>query len=335
MRHRFKKIGRLLLAGACLWHLPASAMDAACRQAAANPLATRIAELALREHREFGGHRIDANGYLVRFSSVESETELLLDAESGRRSAETEGRFAWRRVWEYWVILNRNAPGETADRKIVYVPGLLDDPSVQASPKETALGTLLPELEKQQGNVAYTLREAAVRAALNDSPWSAAFISYLMHHAGLTEWQFRYSSTHSDYIKAAFDAPKGYAYVPCDPQRVSPRVGDLLCYSRSNPPLKDFPAWRTAAQASGFVTASHCDVVVEVDIPASKFDTIGGNVMQSVTRRTLKLNESKVLSRSHRAIQSDVSPHVDCSLRKKCRRQDFNRQHWGVLLRLK
>ncbi|HEV2609283.1 MAG TPA: DUF2272 domain-containing protein [Noviherbaspirillum sp.] len=310
-------------------------MDAACREAASNPLAARIAELALREHREFGGHRIDANGYLVRFGAVESETELLQDAESGRRSAATEGRFAWRRVWEYWVVLNRNAPGETADRKIVYVPGLLDNPSAQAAPKEMSLGTLLPELEKQQGSAAYALREAAVRAALNDSPWSAAFISYLMHHAGLTERQFRYSSTHSDYIKAAFDANQGYAYVPCDPQLVSPRVGDLLCYSRSNPPLKNYSEWRTAALASGFVTASHCDVVVDVDIPASKFDTIGGNVMQSVTRRTLKLNEARVLSRSHRAVQGNASRHADCSVRKKCRRQDFNRQHWGVLLRLK
>ena len=339
MRHSCARAVQMLLACACLSYLPASAMDAACRHAGSGadtlPLANRIAGLAAREHREFGGHRIDANGYLVRFGAVDSETEVLLDPDSGRRSSETSGRFAWRRVWEYWVVLNKRVPGETSDRKIVYVPGLLDDPETQASPKEMALGTLLPELDRQAGGTGYPLREAAVRAALNDSPWSAAFVSYVMHRAGLTDRQFRYSSTHSDYIKAAFDGAPGNAYVPCDPHLVSPRAGDLLCYSRGNPPLKDFSAWRTAAAAPGFVTASHCDVVVDVDIPARKFDTIGGNVMQAVTRRTLKLNEARVLSRSHQAVQSDAPLDHDCSVRKKCRRQNFNRQYWSVLLRLK
>ncbi|WP_334190191.1 DUF2272 domain-containing protein [Noviherbaspirillum sp.] len=336
MRHKFGNAVRLALAAACLSHLSVSAMDAACRHdGATSPLGNRIADLAVREHREFGGHRIDANGYLVRFGAVESETELLLNPESGRRSAETPGRFAWRRVWEYWVTLNRKVPGETADRKIVFVPGLLDDPASQAPAREQALGTLLPELDKHQGAAGTALREAAVRAALNDSPWSAAFISYLMHHAGLAEQQFRYSSTHSYYITPAFESMQNYAYHACDPHRARPRVGDLLCYSRSNPPLKSFSAWQAAVRAAGFITASHCDVVVEVDIPARKFDTIGGNVMQSVTRRTLKLNEAGVLSRSHRVIETGRSSETDCSLRQKCRRQDFNRQYWGVLLRLK
>jgi hypothetical protein len=335
MQHRCGNAVRLVLAAVCIWHLPVSAMNAACRNdGATSPLANRIAELAIREHREFGGHRIDANGYLVRFGAVESETELLLDPQSGRRSLDTPGRFAWRRVWEYWITLDKHVAGEAADRKIVFVPGLLNDPDIQGPAKELPLGAVLPELEKHQDSTGFALREAAVRAALNDSPWSAAFISYLMHHAGLTEQQFRYSSTHSDYIKAAFDASKGYGYYPCDPHLATPRIGDLLCYSRSNPPLKKFSAWQKAAEAPGFITASHCDVVVNVDIPARKFDTIGGNVLQSVTLRTLKLNDAKVLSRSHRAAQAEAPPGLDCLMRKKCLRQDFNRQHWSVLLRL-
>jgi hypothetical protein len=72
--------------------------------------------------------------------------------------------------------------------------------------------------------------------------------------------------------------------------------------------------------------AAHCEAVVEVDLPALKIETVGGNVIQSVARRRLNLNEAAVLSGSHDpgAFPSSSSP-----------RDNLNLEYWAVLLQLK
>jgi hypothetical protein len=303
-------------------------------------LALGLAGIADGEYREFNGHRIDDDGTLLRFGSMESETELLHDPNTGASTRDRPGRFAWRRVWEYWLALGEHVQGEPGNRKLIFVPGLLDDAQTGARPKELRLRSLMPETaEVAEGTESYdaqtALREALVRAALNDSPWSATFISYLMHKAGLSDAQFRYSATHSDYIKAAFDDDRAYAYRACDPEQTVPRVGDLLCYSRGGKPLKRFSEWREAIRAEHFITASHCELVVDVDRAARKIDTIGGNVLQSVVRRRLRLNEANVLSGNHSPLLFAPEDDAACLLQKHCRRQNVNLQYWSVLLQLK
>ncbi|WP_158597968.1 DUF2272 domain-containing protein [Noviherbaspirillum saxi] len=306
-----------------------------CRSAAPNIAAgSRLAELADRELREFNGHRIGDDGHILKFGSIESENELLHDVETGVPSGNVSGRFAWRRVWEYWIALGKHVDGEPLHRKLVFVPGLLGNANSSARAREVELSTLLVGIGGD-GDADIALREAAVRAALNDSPWSAAFIAYVMNQAGLRREQFQYSATHSDYIKAAFHASDTYAYRACDPVATMPRVGDLLCYSRGNKPLKTYSAWEAAVQDQNFISASHCEVVVDVDVGALKIETIGGNVLQSVARRKLRLNERGVLSRNH---SPDAFPPADdnnCLIGKACKRQNFNRQYWSVLLQLK
>ncbi len=118
--------------------------------------------------------------------------------------------------------------------------------------------------------------------------WSAAFISYVMFKAG-TGALFRRSDHHQEYIYAAMVAARekrnAYGYWGARLENHAPEVGDLIC------------AWREEkitfedAQNPGSY-ASHCDLVV------AKTDTtvtvIGGNVGQSVTRRTFRLKNGKV-----------------------------------------
>ena len=118
--------------------------------------------------------------------------------------------------------------------------------------------------------------------------WSAAFISYVMFKAGASAL-FRRSDHHQEYIYAAMvaarDKRNDYGYWGARLEDHAPELGDLIC------------AWREErvtyedAQKPGSY-ASHCDLVV-----AKTEDTvtvIGGNVSQSVTRRTFRLENGKV-----------------------------------------
>jgi hypothetical protein len=296
------------------------------------PLARAIAKAALDEYAQFNGHRINAGGALWKAGATESETEMLHDPETGAPDAAQPGRYAWRRVWEYWLTLERHVPGVAWDRKVVSVPGLLEDPLTAARATETKLRDLMTDAGSD-GNDA--LRQAAVRAALNDSAWSAAFISYLMDKAGLNSQQFRFASAHWQYVQRALQQPDGYAYRACDPRTTVPAVGDLLCYSRGAPLLRDYAAWRSAALQPGFAAPAHCEVVVEVDTDAEKIETVGGNVVQSVARRRLRLNRANLLSLSHDPERHPVTANSACGRDVTCEDGNLNLQYWGMLLQLK
>lgn len=319
----------------CLLGLSSTALAAssAClRHDRPGPLGLAIAKVALGEYAQFSGHRINAAGALWKAGASESETEMLRDPETGAPDAGQPGRYAWRRVWEYWLALERHVPGEAWGRKVIAAPGLLEDPLASGRATETRLNNLFARADTD-GNDA--LRQAAVRAAMNDSPWSAAFISYVMDKAGLDGRQFRFASAHWQYVQRALQAPEGYAYRACDSRTTVPAVGDLLCYSRGGPLLKDFASWRTAALQPGFSAAAHCEVVVEVDTDAEKIETVGGNVVQSVARRRLRLNEAHVLSLSHDPDRHPVHANSACARDRTCEESNLNLQYWGMLLQLK
>lgn len=299
--------------------------------------AARIVDAASAEHRRFNGHRIDANGRLWKFGLAESEAESLYDPQTGHADARQSGNVAWRQVWEYWLSLDHHVPGEARSRKLISVSGLLEGGDLSGVYRETELGNLLDILENKNDPVSVALRQAAVRAAMNDSPWSAAFISHVMHRAGLDAGQFRFASAHWRYIQAAFAATEdsAYAYRPRDPRTTTPQPGDLLCYARGNTQLKTHEAWRTAVKSPGFSTGSHCEVVVHVDLDAAKLDVIGGNVLQSVARRQLKLNEAHVLSASHDPDGVSQQERHACRNDRPCRKNNLNLQYWNVLLQLK
>jgi hypothetical protein len=111
------------------------------------------------------------------------------------------------------------------------------------------------------------------------TPWSAAFISWVMCEGGLGDASaFQRAIAHHTYIDQAIRAADGTApraaFVAHDVGVVPVAAGDLLCTSRR-------PAYRTLAERRrqmGEGARSHCDLVVKVDEAAGHLLTIGGNV---------------------------------------------------------
>lgn len=120
-------------------------------------------------------------------------------------------------------------------------------------------------------------------------PWSAAFVSYVIRKAG-GYTGFKYSLRHSDYVHQAIrrriDGEEGpYIGLRLDEHR--PELGDIVCMARGTSNITyDF-----AANNSQF--ASHCDIIVR--IKDGKVKTIGGNVSNSVARRTYNLDDNGFL----------------------------------------
>lgn len=113
-----------------------------------------------------------------------------------------------------------------------------------------------------------------------DVPWSAAFISWVMKEAGMGD-RFSYSDWHATYIRNSILArrrnDKSFAYWGYRLSERAPRVGDLVGYRRQDGITYDYQP---------VVYSSHTDLVVEVR--PNEIDVIGGNVKDSVTKKTLK-----------------------------------------------
>lgn len=119
--------------------------------------------------------------------------------------------------------------------------------------------------------------------------WSAAFVSWVMKNAGAGN-HFKYSSRHSVYIRDAIQkrnnndsnaAFKGYRL-----NEVNPQIGDLVCASSGEDAGKVDYDTTTDYRA-------HCDIVIETK--QGEIDVIGGNVGDSVSKRTIKVNEKGML----------------------------------------
>jgi hypothetical protein len=117
-----------------------------------------------------------------------------------------------------------------------------------------------------------------------NSPWSAAFISWVMCEAGLGDTAtFQRAVAHHRYIDQAIRArdagSRQPAYVAYDGGEAEVVPGDLLCSGRR-------PAYRTLAERRrqlGEGASTHCDIVVAVDVEGRRFLTIGGNVRSAVS----------------------------------------------------
>ncbi|MER3498844.1 MAG: hypothetical protein C4308_09545 [Chitinophagaceae bacterium] len=119
-------------------------------------------------------------------------------------------------------------------------------------------------------------------------PWSAAFISWIIKQAGAGN-QFKYSTRHSEYIVWARNNANQKkqqslftAYSICDPRSAWPQPGDMLCKNRDgkNLSLKTISAY----------DISHGDIVVEVNKEKRTITTMGGNLLNTVSKRILYLD---------------------------------------------
>lgn len=180
-------------------------------------------------------------------------------AEAERTHPPDSHLMTWQRVWRYW----RAAPA-FYERHLA------------------RLDALAPE--------------ALQRTTMIDQPWSAAFISWLMREASVTEAQFAFSASHHDYVRAALAASEAeqrgeasaYGWRACNLAQTPPRLGDLLCFARDGDAgLTHFEALR-AAVARGPVPM-HCELVVAHD--GGQIQAMGGNVLDTVVLRTLALQQ--------------------------------------------
>lgn len=267
--------------------------------AAPSSVALAIAGTAVREHESFGGHVIGPGGALVRFGAVEADA--MRDEPAGRG-------VPWRQVMRYWETLGALGEGPLQVRRI---PRLQEDAGASGAGDLVPLADLLTRLRGATLSEAEreALGQAAFRAAASDIPWSAAFVSHVVLTAGVSRLRFQAAMAHLDYVAEAARRSRdeaqgltaGAFYRACDPRTTPLRPGDLLCLHRHTGP-GDFAALVPALAAGERpVWNLHCDVVVAVDGRRRLATVIGGNVLQSVARRDLRIDTRGALARPRRA----------------------------------
>lgn len=257
-------------------------------QAASPDPGTRVAAVACEEHQLWHRPFIDADGRVAGSVVREAETSLLANGEQ-----------AWRRVAGYW----RDS-------------GLL--PRVAGRPGA--------------GECAYAgmggYPSPGCRAFIVDTPWSAAFVSWVMRRAGLPG--FNGSPSHVDYVRDAYRTPDASAYLVAAPESARLQRGDLLCYARAANRSFGFSGLAQLLAAGEDGLGMHCDIVVGAQPRDGMAYLVGGNVFDGVTLRMLPLTPGGQL----RPLPTRQLGDAPCSPERPdlC---SANRQDWTVLLQLK
>jgi hypothetical protein len=330
------------------------AVQARCDATAAKPAsetAKRIAKAAIDEFTRFDGHAVDQTGRMFHFGHTEAEQG---EEHSGNRPTRF-GDLAWWQVMKYWHALYGDDIGDKLEAL-----GYEDASNTADADKDAGLirddvGPLLRAVDgitdPKQREI---LREAILRAVVIDTPWSAAFVSYVVKQAGVPANAFQFANAHRVYIYDAFAASAGEAnnaapdklYRAC-PLSTRPRAGDLLCFQRE-PELRDASdaavRERIRSELGGPAAArtvrrTHCDVVAQVDAGARKVYAVGGNIYQSITVNKLNLRDDMTFS---------VSQKGDCggpgrwtlsgSSKERARLTEncsLNDKKWFVLLQMR
>lgn len=260
--------------------------------------AIAIVRATCNEHRLWWRPFIDAQGRLASLRVTEAERSYLAD----------HGIEAWQRVASYW-----------RDSGTLGAMGGSDGASSCQAPDGSR----------------YT--QSDCRAFIVDNPWSAAFVSYVMGRAGVVG--FRGSPRHIDYIRAAYQAgADGAPYRYADPGQEKPAPGDLLCFLRGRKDALGPAGLQQALTRGGALPwKSHCDVVIAANVGGDHtLYLIGGNVLNAVTMRKLKLDRAGRLQLPAPLAQdqtSDDGAGLECTPGREelC---DFNRQDWAALLKL-
>jgi len=123
--------------------------------------------------------------------------------------------------------------------------------------------------------------------------WSAVGMSTIMKNAGFKKNEFPFAQSHSVYIRkfiaARISNDKTAAYwgYRLGEPGGAPAVGDLIGYARG----KGITADKATKYFDKIVSyESHTDVVIAVR--ATEIDVIGANVLDSVTKKTLRINNA-------------------------------------------
>ena len=166
------------------------------------------------------------------------------------------------------------------------------------------------------------------RIFLVDTPWSAAFVSWVARRAGLPG--FTGSASHVSYVRRAW-RDQANAYRVVDPTVAVPHRGDLLCYVRAANRVFGFGGLAGLLASSDEGLGMHCDIVVGAQTGATRMAyLVGGNVLDGVTMRMLPLDASGRFAALSRRTLEDPACRPDAQ--GSC---GFNRQDWAILLQLR
>ncbi len=126
-------------------------------------------------------------------------------------------------------------------------------------------------------------------------PWSAAFISYLFNSSDPLK-RFPAGEGHWQYINQAIRAENkpSAPFQAVDATRNAPRVGDLLCASRTQKPMNYKEFQSRAKEGKGY--ESHCDLVVAKR--PGMIEVIGGNVSDSIAKTIVPVDGNGVVMSS-------------------------------------
>lgn len=252
-------------------------------------VATRIAAAACEEHQFWYRPFIDIDGRLAGSRVREAGNDLLAN-----------GQPAWLRVVDYW----RGS-------------GLLGRASARPGAAACAYAGTNP----------YT--SPACRAFVVDTPWSAAFVSWIMRRARVPG--FNGSASHVSYVRDAYRDPLGTAYQVANPVSAQPAPGDLLCFVRGTSRIYGFGALAGLLSSGDGGLGMHCDIVVAVNPDNDRTAyTIGGNVFDGVTMRLLELTPGGRFADLPTRTLADPACAPDAP--GAC---NANRQDWAVLLQLR
>lgn len=124
-------------------------------------------------------------------------------------------------------------------------------------------------------------------------PWSAAFVSWLMRQVGVSSPAFVADAAHAEYLRAlrVRDTDDDAQFTLLLAEDEALRVGDLVCAPRNIAREADRVTLLRMRELEdlGHLTASHCDLVVELRPNAREARAIGGNVADSVAMTRLPL----------------------------------------------
>lgn len=168
----------------------------------------------------------------------------------------------------------------------------------------------------------------ACRGFVIDTPWSAAFVSWVLRRAGLPG--FKGSASHVGYVRDAYRNPEGSAFRVADPRAVRPGQGDLLCYVRVAGRSYGFAGLAGLLSRDDAGLGMHCDIVVSVQARDATAYLVGGNVLDGVTMRLLPLTPGGQFEDLPARLAGD--PACTPDLPAAC---SANRQDWAALLQLR
>jgi len=129
----------------------------------------------------------------------------------------------------------------------------------------------------------------------SSTAWSAAFISSVMHLAGVPSGQFPMSANHAKYILRGLqndiDNKSAASIVYYDKDEIAPRIGDLVGFSRTS---KVSNRADIAKYLPDKFFESHTDLVVATKPGSLK--VIGGNVSQTIDIKTVQIDTNGIIT---------------------------------------